>query len=97
MDNLTITVLGSGCAKCKTLYETTKAVAAELGVETEVGYSTDIEKMIELGAMSSPVIAVNGKLVLEGSAPKKEDLKQLLMQHANKDKKEAGDCCCGSC
>ncbi|MDD5469736.1 MAG: thioredoxin family protein [Candidatus Peribacteraceae bacterium] len=81
MSNLTITVLGSGCAKCKNLHELVQGAAKELGIQAEIEYCTDIEKIIELGAMSSPVLAINGQSVLEGSVPDMQALKQLLSEH----------------
>lgn len=62
-----IQVLGSGCPTCKNLFELTKTAVAELGIETIVEYSTDVSKIIEMGVMQSPVLAVNGKPVMIGS------------------------------
>jgi small redox-active disulfide protein 2 len=61
-----IQVFGSGCATCKNLYELTKTAVAELGIKTEVEYSTDISKIIEMGVMQSPVLVVDGKPVMIG-------------------------------
>ena len=41
-----ITVLGSGCATCKALYELTKKAVVELGLKDEVEYITDISKIV---------------------------------------------------
>jgi len=62
-----IQVLGSGCPTCKNLFELTKKAAEELGIKTEVGYSTDVSKIIEMGVMQSPVLAIDGKPVMVGS------------------------------
>ena len=61
-----IQVLGSGCTTCKNLFELTKKVVAELGIKAEVEYITDISKIIEMGVMQSPVLAVDGKPVMIG-------------------------------
>ncbi len=73
-----IQVLGSGCQTCKKLFELTKQAVAELKLNTEVEYITDIQKIIEMGVMSSPVLAVNGKPVLAGSLPDIEKIKKLI-------------------
>ncbi|OIO55468.1 hypothetical protein AUJ46_01455 [Candidatus Peregrinibacteria bacterium CG1_02_54_53] len=91
---MTIEVLGSGCAKCKKLHELTKAAAAELGLQTEIVYSTDIEKIITMGAISSPVLALNGKPVLVGSVPDIQTIKKLLAAHTEEKDGEEG-CCSG--
>jgi len=91
---MTIEVLGSGCAKCKKLHELTKAAAAELGLQTEIVYSTDIEKIVTMGVMSSPVLAVNGKPVLVGSVPDIQTIKKLLAEHTEQSAGQEG-CCSG--
>jgi small redox-active disulfide protein 2 len=72
-----IQVLGSGCATCKNLFELTKKAVKELGVKAEVEYSTDISKIIEMGVMQSPVIAIDGKAVMTGSGSL-EKIKEIL-------------------
>jgi len=76
-----IQVLGSGCPSCKRLYEQTKAAAAEAGIKAEVEYITDIQKIIEMGLMRSPVLAIDGKPVLIGSVPDKAGIKCILEEH----------------
>ena len=73
-----IQVLGSGCPTCKKLYELTKQAVQEMGIKEEVEYITDISKIIEMGVMSSPVLAVDDKPVLVGQLPDIEKLKNLL-------------------
>ena len=75
-----IQVLGSGCTTCKNLYELTKKAVVELGINTEVEYITDISKIIEMGVMSSPVLAVNGKPVMVGSTSDINKIKELIKE-----------------
>jgi small redox-active disulfide protein 2 len=76
-----IQVLGSGCTNCHRLYELTKEVVAELHLQDTVEYITDVTKIIEMGVMQSPVLAVDGKPVIVGSVPDKETIIFLLRQH----------------
>ena len=73
-----IQVLGSGCPTCKKLYELTQQAVKELNLNEEVEYVTDISKIIEMGIMSSPVLALDGKPVLVGQLPEVEKIKNLL-------------------
>jgi small redox-active disulfide protein 2 len=73
-----IQVLGSGCATCKKLFELTKKAAEELDLKTEVEYVTDIQKIVAMGLVSSPVLAVNGKPILMGRVPDMEKIKELI-------------------
>lgn len=75
-----IEVIGSGCKKCKLLYDLTKEVARELEIETVV-YSTDINKIINMGLISSPVVTINDKPILVGVVPNKEKLKEIISKN----------------
>jgi small redox-active disulfide protein 2 len=74
-----IQVLGSGCATCKALYELTKKAVSELKLDTEVEYITDVSKIIEMGVMQSPVLAIDGKPVMVGFKNDIEEIKKLIM------------------
>lgn len=79
-----IQVLGSGCPTCKKLYEITQKAAEELKLTDTVEYITGasgMQKIIEMGVMSSPVLAVNGKPVMTGFIPDIEKIKSLLKEH----------------
>ena len=73
-----IQVLGSGCPTCKQLLEITKKVASELNISIEVEYVTAISKMIEMGVMTSPILAINGKPVLTGGGKSEEDVREAI-------------------
>lgn len=75
-----IQVLGSGCPNCKNLYELTKTAVAELGIKAEIEYSTDISKIIEMGVIQSPVLAIDGKPILVGQLPDVEKIKSLIQK-----------------
>jgi small redox-active disulfide protein 2 len=75
---ISIQVLGSGCPTCKKLFELTKQAVNELELKIEVEYITDIQKIIEMGVMSSPVLAINGQPILAGSVPNMEKIKEAI-------------------
>jgi len=79
---MTIQVLGSGCPTCKKLFELTKQAVEELGLKTEVEYITDIQKIVEMGVMSSPALAINGKPVMVGFVPNSEKIKAIIQQNS---------------
>lgn len=91
-----IQVLGSGCPTCKKLFELTKKAANELDLKTEVEYVTDIQKIIELGVMSSPVLTINGKVALVGQLPSLDKIKELLSLNSQpKIEESMNSCSCG--
>lgn len=78
---MTIQVLGSGCATCKNLYEMTKKAVDELGTNDTVEYITGadgMQKIIELGVVSSPVLTVNGKVAMVGFVPDMNKIKDKI-------------------
>jgi small redox-active disulfide protein 2 len=75
---MTIKVLGSGCPTCKRLYEMTKQAMLELNWDEEVEYITDINQIINLGVMTSPVLMADDKVLLAGQISDVADIKELL-------------------
>jgi len=90
-----IQVLGSGCPTCKKLFELTKQAVSELKLKVEVEYITDIQKIIEMGVMSSPVLAIDGKAVLVGQVPDLEKLKEVICSQDSTSDNFIGGCSCG--
>jgi small redox-active disulfide protein 2 len=77
-----IQVLGSGCSTCKQLFEATKKVVEELKMDMSVDYITDVTKMIEMGVMQGPILAINGKPMITGSVPDIKKIKELITKEA---------------
>ncbi len=71
-------VLGTGCPKCKKLAANAEEAAKELGLAVEIEKVTDIDKIIDFGVMSTPSLAIDGKIVVVGKVPSVEDIKKLL-------------------
>ena len=76
-----IQVLGTGCPTCRKLFELTKKAVLELGLKIEVEYITDIQKIVAMGVMSSPVLAINTKPVISGSLPDMEKIKKIIQEN----------------
>ena len=76
-----IQVLGSGCPTCKKLFDLTTQAVKELELKTDVEYITDIQKIIEMGVMQSPVLAINGKPVMTGFVPDIEKVKEIIREN----------------
>ncbi|NCO11893.1 MAG: thioredoxin family protein [Candidatus Pacebacteria bacterium CG_4_10_14_3_um_filter_34_15] len=79
-----VQVLGSGCPTCKKLFDITQQTIDEMDQDIELEYLTGIEgtsRIIELGAMSSPVLAVNNKIVMVGFTNDKEKIKTAITKN----------------
>lgn len=96
-----IQVLGSGCATCKKLFELTKKAVSELGLNTDVEYITDVQKIVAMGLMQSPVLVVNDKPVLVGFTSDIEKIKNFITNtNASNESKlfKKSECSCdGKC
>lgn len=73
-----IKVLGAGCKNCHTFYENTKEAVKSLGLDIEVEYITDMEKVMEYGVMTMPVLVVNEKVAAAGKVLKPKEIEVLL-------------------
>lgn len=73
-----IKVLGAGCKSCHEQYENAKKAAAEMGLDIEVEYITDMEKVMAYGVMSMPAIVVNENVAAMGKVLKTADVVKLL-------------------
>lgn len=73
-----VKILGAGCKSCHEQYENAKAAVQALGLNVEVEYITDMEKVMEYGVMSMPAIVVNEKVVSMGKVLKAADVEKLL-------------------
>lgn len=73
-----IEVLGSGCATCKKLHELTQHAVDAMGLGVTVGYVLDVQRIVALGLMSSPVLVVNGAPAFVGFTPDSERIKKAI-------------------
>ena len=73
-----IKVLGTGCAKCKTLEQNTKEAIKELGLSADVTKVEDIVEIMNFGVMTTPALVVDGIVVVKGKVPSVSDIKNLL-------------------
>lgn len=73
-----IKVLGAGCKSCHQLYENVKKAVSNLGINVEVEYITDMEKVMSYGAMSMPALVVNEKVVSVGKVLKESEVMKLI-------------------
>lgn len=71
-------VLGTGCPKCKKLAANAEEAAKGLGLDVEIEKVTDIDKIIDFGVMSTPSLAIDGKVVVVGKVPSVEEIRKLL-------------------
>jgi small redox-active disulfide protein 2 len=74
-----IQVLGTGCSKCKTLYEIVNKAVQETGVDGKVEKVEDIQQILAFQIFMTPALAINGQVKAAGRIPSLEEVKKMLL------------------
>jgi len=71
---MVVRVLGSGCAKCKTLEKRIHQLVDQHHLAVEVEKVTDIQEIMKYRIMMTPGLVVDGVLKSVGTVPKDDQL-----------------------
>lgn len=69
-----IEILGTGCAKCKTLEEAAKVAVAKVGGFHQVIKVDDIAEIMNYGVMSTPALVIDGVVKSSGKVLSVEEV-----------------------
>lgn len=69
-----IKVLGTGCANCKTTMKLIEDTAKEKGIEIHLEKVEQLQDIMSYGVMSTPGVAVDGKVVHAGGVPSRDKI-----------------------
>jgi len=75
-----IEILGPGCTRCKETFRVVQHVVEQAGFDADVVKEESIERMMALGLLATPGIAVDGKIVVSGRIPKADEVRRLLSE-----------------
>jgi small redox-active disulfide protein 2 len=67
-----------GCQKCKILEQHAREAVSELGLDAAVEKVADMGQIAAMGVMSTPALAVDGKVVSVGRVLTKEQVMAYL-------------------
>lgn len=73
-----IKVLGTGCARCKSLEKATIQAVNEAGIDATITKVEDFLEIMKLGVMTTPALVVDGKILVKGHVPSVAEIKKLL-------------------
>jgi len=73
-----IEILGPGCNRCKETFRVVQQVVETDHLEADVVKIESIERMVELGLMATPGVAIDGKVVVSGHIPKTDEIRAIL-------------------
>jgi len=77
-----IKILGGGCSKCHSLEENLKMALDELGLDIDIEFVSDFNKIAAFGVMTTPAMVIDEKVVSFGKVLKKEEIILLLKENA---------------
>lgn len=78
-----IKVFGPGCSRCQEAENIVADAVKETGCGATVERVFDLKEMMALGIMSTPAVAVDGKVVCTGRVPSKEEVMEWLVAPGN--------------
>lgn len=76
-----IKILGTGCAKCKTLEKMTRDVVEQNGFDASITKVEDIMDIMKYNIMATPALVVNEKVEIKGRVPSADEIKQVLSRY----------------
>ena len=72
-------VLGTGCAKCKVLYQNAQEAVSSLGLDAEVEKVEDIQQIMSYNILMTPGLVIDGYVKVAGRLPKLDEVKRLIL------------------
>jgi len=73
-----IEILGSGCAKCKSVEKLVRNIVEELGTQADIIKIEDLQEIVNRGIMMTPAVFIDGEEKIVGRVPTADELKKLL-------------------
>lgn len=95
-----IKILGTGCPSCVSTEKVVTEVVNELNIDAKIEKVTEIMDIMQYDVMSTPAVVVDGKVVLKGKVPSKDEVKAVVVDNfANNaccSDEETGSSCCST-
>ena len=72
-------ILGTGCTRCKTLTARVTEVVHEKKLFAEIEKIEGMEEIVKFGVMSTPALALDGKILFSGRVPTVREIGELIL------------------
>ena len=76
-----IKILGTGCAKCKSLEKLTREVVDKNGIQASITKVEDITEIMKYRVMVTPALVVNEKVEAKGRVPSASEIIAILSKY----------------
>ena len=75
-----IEILGSGCAKCKSVEMLVRNIVKELSIQADIIKVEDLQEIVNRGIMMTPAVVIDGEVKIVGRVPSADEIKKLLLK-----------------
>jgi small redox-active disulfide protein 2 len=73
-----IQILGTGCPKCKKMFEAAQMAVKDAAIDAELSKVEDINEILKFGVMMTPALVIDGEVKVVGRVPRPEEIKTML-------------------
>lgn len=74
----TFRILGTGCPRCRALAQNAEAAAQQLGLEFQIEWVSDVEKILAYDVYMTPALVVDDQVAVVGVVPSVAELRDIL-------------------
>ena len=75
-------ILGTGCTKCKRMYDNVTEAVKKSGVQAEVVKIEALEEIVSRGVMMTPSLFLDGEEVVAGRVPTVNEIMEIIQENA---------------
>jgi small redox-active disulfide protein 2 len=75
-------VLGTGCTKCKRMYDNVTEAVKKSGTQAEVVKVEALEEIVSRGVMMTPSLFLDGEEVVAGRVPTVNEIIEIIKENA---------------
>ena len=75
-----IQILGTGFPKCNALERNAKEAVSKTGVDAVIEKVTDLDKIMEMGVMMTPALAIDDEVKKAGKVMTTEEIAELIKE-----------------
>lgn len=77
-----IEVFGTGCTKCKRMYDNVTEAVKKAGLQAEVVKVEELNEIVNRGVLMTPSLFVDGEEVVAGRVPTVNEIIEILKEGA---------------
>ena len=75
-------ILGTGCTKCKRMYDNVTDAVKKSGVQAEVVKIEALDEIVSRGVLMTPSLFLDGEEVVAGRVPTVNEIMEIIKESA---------------